>query len=94
MLRIIFLLLIPITAHSDALLDVMYAPFQAFKSLPPAYIAPKVQEDSNDENYEYFDAYGSDAEHYSWDDIYLCQYCETEIIIDPYASNEVETDEE
>ena len=29
------------------------------------------------------------GEYYSWDDLYLCTYCyDTEVIIDPYGSND------
>ena len=40
------------------------------------YEEPKVVEsEESDEN----------GEHYSWDNLYLCQYCDTEIVVDPYG---------
>ncbi len=51
---------------------------------PTCETAPEIE---YDEPEPYFDAYGSETPHDSWDNLYLCQYCETEIIIDPYGNN-------
>jgi len=76
---ILFLMLFN-TAHSDALLDaILGINSQSYTSYPTT-----TQNTYVDDSEEYFDAYGDSTEHYSWDNLYLCQYCDTEIIIDPY----------
>ncbi len=64
-------------ARADILLDIMNGVYQE-----PLDITDDCDNEESD---------SSEAEHYSWDNLYLCTYCyDTEVIIDPYRSeNEV-----
>lgn len=46
------------------------------------------KEEEDEEEYARSDYEAANGEHYSWDNIYLCSYCyDTEVIINPYSSN-------
>lgn len=79
-LLIVIMMIYLLPAKADILLDIMNGTY------------PEVSNTSNncEESYneEQYGNSGGDAEHYSWDNLYLCNYCDIEIIIDPYATIE------
>lgn len=74
MLRIgLFLLMW--SALNDPLLQIIY-------SIPePKEV--RNNEPQNNDDYSSDESYAN-GEYYSWDNLYLCTYCETEIIVNPY----------
>jgi hypothetical protein len=87
---LIILCLILQFAHADALLDAIYS--SIYSPIYTTYAPPtqNAYQNNPSDEYESFDAYGDQTEHYSWDNLYLCQFCDTEIIIDPYGPSEAE----
>jgi hypothetical protein len=78
-----FVMLTPMTLKADVLLDIMMGRYN-----PPAPV--EYQRDSyEEEEYEHGHDYPSDdsaePEVYHWDNIYLCKWCDVEIIVDPYS---------
>lgn len=74
-------------SYADPLLDAILG----YKYVPVEQV---VYEESYEEPY-YPDEFGNNETgegpfHYSWDNIYLCEYCDTEIIIDPYSQNDLD----
>jgi hypothetical protein len=76
-------------AKADILLDIMNNNYQNVFG-----IMNKDYEDVPDTTYEEYKNLREDhdldnGEAYSWDNLYLCTYCyDTEVIIDPYGSND------
>jgi hypothetical protein len=79
MLKISLTLLIW-SIFSDPLLKIIY-------STPDhAQEKPENEDYGPDLGHEDFrsDSSYENGEHYSWDDLYLCDFCETEVILNPY----------
>jgi hypothetical protein len=57
----------------DSILGYKYVPVHEYQTIQ---YEPQEQ--------DWRDEAPTEGEHYSWDNLYLCQYCDTEIIIDPY----------
>lgn len=79
-LLILLMMIYLLPAKADILLDIMNGNY------PELSNRPNNREESYDE--EQYGSDSGDAEHYSWDNLYLCNYCDIEIIIDPYATIE------
>jgi hypothetical protein len=77
---IIFLILLNI-AQADPLLDAIlgyrYVPVDEVEKIDSEVI-DVYQDQGEDHSLD-------NGEHYSWDNIYLCQFCDTEIIIEDYS---------
>lgn len=69
------LLLMAWSLTNDPLLMAIYSDYQT----------RQVREVDQEQVEEYGQSEVSDdSEHYSWDNLYLCDYCDTEIILNPY----------
>jgi hypothetical protein len=86
---LILLLLLSPMAQADILYDIMFG--SSVWNSPSADLEnSRDNQDSTDD----FDEYGDEAEHYSWDNLYLCHWCGVEVIVDPYADAPEEEDED
>lgn len=78
---VIILILILNLAHADPLLDAILG----YRYVPVGDVI-KIDSEVTDVYRDQGEDHSLDnGEHYSWDNLYLCQFCDTEIIIEDYS---------
>ena len=85
MKTILFMILMIQTTYCKA--DMLSDLFNSIYT--PVYNYDKIPSEVVNESNELGEDHGLDnGEHYSWDNIYLCQYCDIEVISDPYGDSQ------
>jgi hypothetical protein len=64
-------------AKADVLLDIINGNYAKYEVV--------VDSEANDSYENQHGNSDSEPQHYSWDNLYLCNYCGIEVIVDPYA---------